>query len=388
MRRVAIVGGGIGGLSAAIALRKIGFDVHVYEQSSGVNEAGSGMSLWPNAVKSLEQLDARVLDKLAARAHSLRRLLVKRPQGQIVKTLQVVGAGSTGIAVHRADLHSALADCLPAGSIHWNHAFTRMENRANTVMLYFENGASTLVDLAVGCDGIHSTMRKLLDLKCQLTSRPYTVWRGMTRTRAEDVTGYLKLLWDGDFSETYGNGRRFGIMSLSKESVHWYAVANNSLFPPDSSDASVLAALFSDWHAPISELIANSDSIIRSRVRDRWPSLPWAKGHTALLGDAAHPISPNFGQGACLAIEDAVVLGACLKSIPDISRALQLFQKSRYRRCLEILLTSREVGRFVQIQNRAFVYLRDQYLKLAPSAITTFWFRRSCEFQPPSLLTC
>src|SRR5215472_17142804 len=118
MSRTAIAGGGIGGLATAIALRKIGFDAHVYKQSSDLKEAGSGMSLWPNAVKSLEQLDAKVLGRLADKTHSLRRLLIKEPQGRLVKTLRLLDAGSTGIAVHRAELQSALAACLPAGSIH------------------------------------------------------------------------------------------------------------------------------------------------------------------------------------------------------------------------------------------------------------------------------
>ena len=388
MRRAAIIGGGISGLATAIALRKIGFDAHVYERSRALKEAGSGMSLWPNAVKSLEQLDARVLGRLAAEASSLRRLLIKDPQGRLVKALRLFGPGLMGIAVHRAELQSALAGCLPPSSVHLNHAFARIENRACSIVVHFGNGASTRAHLVVGCDGIRSAVRRSLYLECKLTSRPYSVWRGMTKIAGGNNAGCLGLHRGGDFSETYGQGQRFGIMRLSAERIHWYAIANNSLRPAALSEPATLLQLFSGWHPPIPDLIRHAESIIRTGVQDRLPLLPWTKGRVAVLGDAAHPVSPNFGQGACLAIEDAVVLAACLEAISDVSDALRLFERARYRRCLEVLLTSREVGRLVQIQNRAFVHLRNQILKLAPSALTTYLFRRSCEFYPPSIATC
>lgn len=388
MRRAAIIGAGISGLATAIALRKVGFDAHVYERAANLNEAGSGMSLWPNAMKSLEELDARVLGRLASESRSLRRLLIKDPWGRLVKTLQLFGAGLRGIAVHRAELQSALADCLPASLIHLSHTFLRLDDRADTTVLHFGNGATIETDLAVGCDGIRSAVRRSLDLECELASTSYTVWRGMTALASENDAGCLGLPRQGDFSETYGHGQRFGIMRLSVERIHWYAIANNSLCPMGTPETATLLQLFSGWHAPISELIRRADSVIRTRVQDRLPFLPWTRGKVAILGDAAHPISPNFGQGACLGIEDAVTLAACFKSTPDICDALQLFERSRYLRCLEVLLTSREVGRLVQIQNRAFVHLRDQILRVAPSALTTYWFRRSCDFHPPSLAAC
>ena len=388
MKRAAIVGGGIGGLATAIALRKIGFEAHIYERSPELKEAGSGMSLWPNAVRSLEQIDSGVLNKLRTNGRSLRRLLIKEASGSLVKALRLPFTDLSGIAVHRAELQSSLAEALPASSIHLSHTFLRLENRAASVVLHFDNGTSTEVDLVVGCDGIHSSVRKSLDLECKLTNRGYCVWRGMVRTNPKKDVGDSGLDRDGDFSESYGRGQRFGIMRLGPGRIHWYAVANNSLRPAALSESAALLQLFSAWHDPIPELIKSAESIIRTRVQDRLSFLPWTKGRIAILGDAAHPISPNFGQGACLAIEDAVVLAASLRSTPEISNALRQYEKSRRRRCLEVLITSREVGRFAQIQNRTFVHLRNQVLRLAPSAFTTYWFRRSCEFHPPLLPTC
>ena len=296
MRRAAIIGGGISGLATAIALRKIGFDAHVYEQSADLKEAGSGMSLWPNAVKSLEQLDTRVLDRLATKSRSLRRLLIKDPQGRLVKPLPLFGPGLRGIAVHRAELQSALAGCLPASSVHLNHTFVRIENRGDSIVVHFCNGARTKADLAVGCDGIRSAVRRSLYLECKLTSRPYMVWRGMTTIAGENDVGGLGLPQCGDFSETYGQGQRFGIMRLSSEQIHWYAIANNSLRPAVLSEPAALLQLFSGWHAPISDLISRADSIIRTRVQDRLPFLPWAKGQVAILGDAAHLSAQTSGR--------------------------------------------------------------------------------------------
>jgi len=388
VKRVAIIGGGIGGLTTAIAFRKIGFDVNVYERATELKEVGSGMSLWPNAVRSLNQIDPNILLRLQTRGRTLRRLLMKDAGGEWIKALPLPAADCSGIAIHRAELQSALAEAVPPRSIHLDHTFSRLEQRPNSVLLHFENGASAEADLVVACDGIHSAVRKSLGLKNKLSNRPYSVWRGMTHIHPEDEARHLGLEHDGDFSESYGHGRRFGILRLGPGRIHWYAVANNSLLPPGLPEHAALKELFAGWHAPIPELIENAENAICTKVQDRLLTLPWVVGRVAILGDAAHPISPNFGQGACLAIEDAVVLAACLQAHTDLPRALRRYELSRYPRCLEILFMSREAGRFAQFQNRALVYLRKYFIKFAPLAFTTFWFHRSCDFQPPSLASC
>jgi len=385
VKRAAIIGGGIGGLTTAIALRKIGFDVNVYERAGELKEVGSGMSLWPNAVRSFQQIDPDILTHLTTQGRSLRRMLMKEECGETIKTLPLPVDDCTGIAIHRAELQSALAHFVPARSIHLIHTFLRLEHRPSSVLIHFENGASAEADLVVACDGIHSAVRESLGLKTKLSNRHYSVWRGVTNINPEHDILRLGLENDGDFSESYGQGTRFGILRLGPGRIHWYAVANNSLLPHGLSECVALQKLFSGWHAPVSELIANAESAIHTRVQDRLSTLPWVVGRVAILGDAAHPISPNFGQGACLAIEDAVVLAACLQSQTDLKRALRRYEHSRYPRCLEVLFMSREAGRFAQFQNRALVHLRKYFIKFAPLAFTTFWFRRSCDFRPPSL---
>jgi 2-polyprenyl-6-methoxyphenol hydroxylase-like FAD-dependent oxidoreductase len=388
VKRAAIIGGGIGGLTTAIALRKIGFDVDVYERATELKEVGSGMSLWPNAVRSLNQIDPNILARLTAQSRSLRRLLMKDSNGEQIKTLPLPADDCSGFAIHRAELQSALAEAVSPRSIHLDHTFSRLEQRPNSVLLQFENGASAEADLVVACDGIHSAVRKSVGLKTKLSNRAYSVWRGVTNIHSEDEARYLGLKHDGDFSESYGHGRRFGILRLGPGRVHWYAVANNSLLPHDLPEDDALRDLFSGWHAPISELIQLAETAICTKVQDRLTTLPWVVGRVAILGDAAHPISPNFGQGACLAIEDAVVLASCLQTYTNLRRALRRYEISRYPRCLEVLFMSREAGRFAQFQNRVLVHLRKHFIKLAPLAFTTFWFRRSCDFHPPSLAPC
>lgn len=385
MKRAAIVGGGIGGLATAIALRKVGFEAQVYERSDELKEAGSGLSLWPNALRSLEEIDLDVSGRVRKNGHPLRRFLMKEANGKLIKILRLPKTDVEGIAILRSELLSALAQAVPTTSVHLNHSFSHLVSHPSSVVLHFHNGRETEVDFVVGCDGIHSAVRKSLNLKGRLISRDYSVWRGMTWLKKGSDCKQLGLEQEGDFSESYGHGQRFGILRLGPDRIHWYAAANDSLLPGSLSDGAALTQLFSGWHDPVPELIASADSIIRTRVRDRSSSRPWTRGHIAILGDAAHPVSPNFGQGACLAIEDAVVLAACLRSAPEIPIALRQYEKHRHRRCLEIYLTSREVGRFAQFQNRALVHLRKYFIKLAPLAFTTFWFRRSCAFYPPSL---
>jgi 2-polyprenyl-6-methoxyphenol hydroxylase-like FAD-dependent oxidoreductase len=361
--------------------------VDVYERAPELKEVGSGMSLWPNAVRSLNQIDPNILLRLQTRGRSLRRLVMKDASGEEIKTLPLPVADCSGFAVHRAALQSVLAEVVSPRSIHLNHTFSHLEQRRNSVLLHFENGASAEAHLVVACDGIHSAVRKSLGLKNKLTNRPYSVWRGMTNINSENEASHLGLEHDGDFSESYGRGTRFGILRLGPGRIHWYAVANNSLLPHDLSERAALQKLFTGWHAPIPQLIENAESAICTKVQDRLSTLPWVVGRIAMLGDAAHPISPNFGQGACLAIEDAVVLAACLQASDNLRRALRRYEHSRYPRCLEILFMSREAGRFAQFQNRALVHLRKYFIKLAPLSFTTFWFRRSCNFHPPSLAT-
>ena len=388
MKRAAIIGGGIGGLTTAIALRKIGFDVDVYERAPELKEVGSGMSLWPNAVRSLNQVDPEIIARLTRPGRSLRRLLMKDENGDRIKTLPLPAGDSTGLAIHRAELQSALAQSVPNRSLHLDHSFSRLEQRANSVHLHFENGASAEADLVVACDGIRSGVREALGLKTRLSNSDYSVWRGVTPLDLTFDTRQLGLEHDGDFSESYGRGRRFGILRLGPGLIHWYAVTNNSLLPHDLSERAALQELFAGWHSPIPALIANSESVIHSEVQDRLSTLPWVVGRVAILGDAAHPISPTFGQGACLAIEDAVVLAACLQAQQNLPRALRRYEISRYPRCLEILFMSREAGRIAQFQNRTLVHLRKHFIKRAPLAFTTFWFRRSCNFHPPTLAAC
>jgi len=388
VKRAAIIGGGIGGLTTAIALRKIGFEVDVYERAPELKEVGSGMSLWPNAVRSLNEIDPNILSRLQARGRSLRRLLMKDANGERIKTLPLPAADCSGMVIHRAELQSALAEAVSPRSIHLDHTFSRLDQRPNSVLLHFENGASAEADLVVACDGIHSAVRKSLGLNTKLSNRAYSVWRGVTNINSENEARHLGLEHDGDFSESYGHGRRFGILRLGPGRIHWYAAANDSLRPPDMPEGAALQKLFAGWHAPIPKLIENAENAICAKVQDRLATLPWVVGRVAILGDAAHPISPNFGQGACLAIEDAVVLAACLQTHANLPRALRRYELSRYPRCLEILFMSREAGRFAQFQNRALVHFRKHFIKLAPLAFTTFWFRRSCDFHPPSLAAC
>ena len=224
-------------------------------------------------------------------------------------------------------------------------------------------------------------------LKRRLASRPYfRSWRGTTgivfRERNPGTEGCNRT---GIFLSPTVTANGFAHLRSARVDIDWYAIANTSTL----SGRSAAQVPFGRWsearHSPIPELLAEAVSIIGTRVQDRLSALPATKGRIATLGDAAHPISPNFGQGACLALEDAVVLAACLKSDPLITNALRRYERSRHRRCREVLLTSRETGRLGQIQNRALVHVRKHFFKLAPSAFTTFWFRRSCDFHPPSL---
>jgi 2-polyprenyl-6-methoxyphenol hydroxylase-like FAD-dependent oxidoreductase len=386
MTQAAIVGGGIGGLTAAVALRKIGYEAHVYERAEELREVGSGMSLWPNAMRCLREIAPGALERLIATHKSISRLLLKTPRGGTLKAIEFPAGNFGAIAVHRAELHAALAELLPAKCIHLGHTFSSLDLDGATATVRFSNGAEVEADLVVGSDGIRSGVRASIGLDCRLSKQRYVVWRGMSPIDRHDELAALGFEREGDFSETWGHGERFGIIYMGSGRVHWYATTN--LAEDDFEDRDELLRRFSGWHAPIPDLIRSADNIIFSRVQDRLSSLPWTKGPVALVGDAAHPMSPDFGQGACLAIEDGVVLAACLRSSTSLRKALVNYEIARHRRCREIVFTSRETGRMIHLRSRALVQLRKHFIALAPGAFTTFWVRRAWNFHPPSLAAC
>jgi 2-polyprenyl-6-methoxyphenol hydroxylase-like FAD-dependent oxidoreductase len=371
---VAIIGGGIGGLSAALALRRASIRVTVFEQQQQLREIGSGLTLWSNAVRQLKRLD--LFDTLRAVSAPLERFEFWSWRGERLGTMplaplaETLGAPSVG--VHRADLLALLACALADCPIELDARCVGFTQDGGAVTAQFADGRMATGDLLIGADGLHSAVRAQL-----LGQRPpryagYTCWRGVTIFGHEAVS-------PGISSETLGYGTRFGMLPIGGGRIFWYATAN----APEGSDDSLAGRkhtvldLFQRFRPPIASLIEATDeaAILRHDIYDRPPIRRWGEGRMTLLGDAAHPPTPNQGQGACQAIEDAVMLARCLREGDDVVSALRTYEAQRRRRTASIIWQSRRAGEVLQWRNPIAYTLREVLLRATTDTLVAAQFR-------------
>jgi 2-polyprenyl-6-methoxyphenol hydroxylase-like FAD-dependent oxidoreductase len=354
-----IIGAGIGGLAAAIGLRRAGLDVSIFERAAPFAEVGAGITLWPNAVKALAQLGL---------GDSLRSISVLEGQGGIRTprgTLLASGAaadlerefGAPTLAMHRAELHAVLLSALGAASVRLGEQCVGFEQGERSVTALFTDGRRESADLLIGADGLRSVVRAQLHGNRAPRYAGYTAWRAVLPFE------HARLLP----GETWGAGARFGQVPLSDRRVYWFATQNTRAGgrSPDGEKAELMR-LFRGWHAPIEELIAATPEahILRHDIYDRPPLRHWGAGRVTLLGDAAHPMTPNLGQGACQAIEDAVTLMKQLRAGGDAPAALRAYEARRVERTARLVAQSRRIGEVGQWQGPLSVAARDLLLKL------------------------
>ncbi len=362
-----IIGGGIGGLCAAIALRKKGIEATVFEKTSELKEAGAGLSLWLNAIKALGKIGLTdVVNSLSVPQMSGG---VRNSQGGLLSSAfkaEAPGASETLVVVlHRAELLSALLQALGEENVKLSAKCVGFSQDATRVKASFADGRDLIGDFLIGADGLNSVVCGQLFGKSQPRYSGYTAWRAVT----EFEPHWLR---QGAF-ESWGKGARFGIVPMSHNRAYWFATQNA---PAGENDAPVgrkgeLLNLFQGWHEPIEKLIESTDeaAILRNDIVDREPLPGWTQGRVTLLGDAAHPMTPNLGQGACQAIEDAVVLADCIAATDDVKAALRNYEAKRRKRANQIVRQSWRVGQMIQMENEWFCKLRNALMKLTPASV-------------------
>ncbi|MBX3083800.1 MAG: FAD-dependent monooxygenase [Anaerolineae bacterium] len=361
---VCIIGGGIGGLSTAIAMQQAGFNVSLYERVGAIKEVGAGISLWPNAVKVLYKLGFKTtLDAIASigdggiRA-SDGRWLAHSHSATIEKM-----CGAPLVVLHRAELLDMLYKAVDPQVIHLNAECTGFEQTADGVTVRFRDGSTAQADVVIGADGIRSAVRTQMFGTQTPCYSGYTAWRGVAPVKI-DAAGF----------EMFGRGQRFGVASLSQGRTYWFATKNAPAGESDSSagrKADVLA-LFKGWADPVERLIQATEepAILRNDIVDLPPLTQWSMGRVTLIGDAAHAMTPNMGQGACQAIEDALSITTCLQQQSDPVTALQTYQAQRIARTTAIVNRSLLIGQIGQVSNPILVTLRNLLLRITPESAT------------------
>lgn len=369
---VLMIGGGIGGLTAAIALQQAGIRVSVYERAPALHEIGAGLSLWANAVRALDTLGLAA--PLLARGVPEGSGAIRTARGE---TLVEAAShdlerryGAKSVIVHRAELQALLRDALPADVLHLGAALHSFTESGQGVCATFADGSTACGDVLIGADGIHSAVRAQLWGAAKPRYAGYTAWRAVVPfPHAQLLPG-----------ETWGCGQRFGIAPMTDGRVYWFATQNAPEGQPDGAagrKADVLT-LFRAFHAPIPQLIAATHEalILRNDIYDRPPLKQWGRGRTTLLGDAAHAMTPNLGQGACQAIEDAVVLARCLHEHREPIVALRRYEARRIARTSMLTRQARQLGVVGQWENRVACRLRNALFKGMPSFVRMRQFDR------------
>jgi salicylate hydroxylase len=350
VRSIAVVGGGIGGLTAAAALRQAGFDVRVYEQSGQVCEVGAGIQLGPNCTRVLADLDllpavARVgvrPDTFEFRRWDDGRVLSSTPLGDELERAY----GAPYYHVHRGQLVEQLAAAVPADRLEFGRRCVGVRVRGDRAEVEFADGGRVEADLVVGADGIHSAVRTALFGADAPRFTGHVAYRGLVP--AERVA-HLPLernctVWPGQGSHLVhyfvAAGRLLNVVCITEE----HSWTHESW--TDEGDVTQLRETYAGWHPVVTGIVDTVDTPLKWALFDRDPLPHWSRGPVTLLGDACHAMLPYAGQGAAQAVEDAAVLAECLVALASrgVGRALAYYEAFRRGRTSKIQAMSRANG--------------------------------------------
>lgn len=362
-KKIVVAGAGIGGLCAALALAKRGFEVLVYEQSQHLGEVGAGLQLSPNAMHVLQTLG--IADALKAKAFSPKTAVMRHYQTG--KNYFTVPLGETAtqkygadyLHIHRADLHTTLRDACEMRnvSIHLGQAVQSYQHTSQNLVsnnltsnqltpsnltIQFENRESLEADVLIGADGIKSKVQACMLGKTPAEFTGQVAWRGTVETH-KLPKGLIKPnanLWVGPgkhFVSYYLRGGSLVNFVAVQERTDWLRESWNEL-----GDISELRDTFVGWHPEVTELLAATESCYLWALFDRQPLNQWTDQNVALLGDACHPMLPFLAQGAAMAIEDSYALANCLANEKDTQVALKAYEDIRLTRTRNIQLGARK----------------------------------------------
>lgn len=357
-KKVAIIGGGIAGLTFARCLSHDDYKIHIFERKQEFGEVGAAISVFPNALCVMDEIG--LLDTILNTSGKFENVYLKTDKGNILSKSSPKSDYPV-ICIHRADLHSILLTNIKA-QLHTDSGVKHLTNLDNgQVEVIFENGDASVFDAIIGADGIHSVVRKHIINDGAPIFRGYNIWRGVVKTTFD--IGYA--------SETYGKGRRVGIVPIKDGVYGWWATYNEEFLRDDEPEGTKqkLKRLFGDWHHPIPELIENTEDILKNSLSDRVPQKDWIQGNIILIGDAAHPTTPNLGQGGCMAIEGAYLLAKSINKYGLSSKAYNLYEKYQFPRSKEIINESLRLGKIGQISNPVLIALRNFFFKAMPSSV-------------------
>ncbi len=339
---IAIIGGGITGLTTALALQKLGFSCKVYEQAPQLNEVGAGIWMQPNAMKVLDWLgigdEIRNAGMLLENAVITNQKLIplRKPNTQFVTDKK----GNKITSIHRAKLQDVLYNSLPNETVFLGHEYQGHTIENDKVNINFQN-KTIQTNILLGADGVHSKVRNQLFPDATIRYSGQTCWRGIS-----DIALPENLKAFGH--EAWGSQIRFGFANVAENKVYWFAVvkAPKGQAGPSNLKQHLLNS-FEKFANPVPEIIRNTpdEKILHNDIIDLNRIDRWSKNRVCLLGDAAHATTPNMGQGACQGVEDAYYFSNILTQNSDYKKAFDQFEKERRKKVDYVVKTSWQFGK-------------------------------------------
>lgn len=366
-----IIGGGIAGLTLARGLQLLDWEVSIFEQTPKSEPAGAGIVLSANALKALQALN--LYEAVLEAGNPLEHFSILNAAGKMLTStnhqlLSRQFGHLSALTIHRADLQQSLLHQLSPLQPHHGKKLKSIRQTHDSVQAVFSDDSTMHADFVFGCDGIHSAVRKAVFAEEDQGTRfaGYTCWRGVTKPGLTTVPPQHA-------TESWGKGRRFGIVPLKEGRVYWFACQNTlQSHDPTWSGKSLndLKELFSDFHSPVQEILAATppDALLQNDISDLRSLTSYTKGRVVLLGDAAHATTPNMGQGACMAMEDAATLSDLLRKHP-YEQAFTEYNRLRIPRTQQIVKRSWQLGKLAQWENPLAVRVRDMLMSSVPAEI-------------------
>lgn len=362
-RHALVVGAGVGGLAAAIALEQAGLRVTVLERTSEVSDLGFALVLAPNAMRALSCLG--VADRIRGRANVATSVELRSEGGRILRRIDLAAirheTGEDTLCALRPVVHGALLAALTSTTLRTGAEVQGFESSADQVRVELVSGEQLEGDFLIGADGIHSRIRGQLH------------GDGLRDSHLVGIRGVCRSLsWNGGGGAQYlGRGLEAGVARAGEGAVYWFVAgrpdAAQELLPPKAAALLAIQAFDPEFVRLVEQTV--EEDVRRDVLEDRAPLAAWGKGRVSLLGDAAHPMLPHAGQGAAQALEDGVVLGRCMARESDILAALQRYEQLRSKRTERVVVLSRRNARMVSLQHPWLCALRNWFVAHGPSSL-------------------
>ena len=361
---VSIIGAGIGGLSLGIALKQQGIGVKIYEAASEFKQVGAGIILGCNAMQVYRKLG--IMETLMEKGNPIHRLSITNHELNTLSSISLdyfVKKYQVGnYAIHRADLHQVLLSQYEDGEVVLNKKLTKLDVAKN--QMQFEDGEKLSYQVLIGADGIHSRVRKEIIVKeYKIRSAGQMCWRGVVDYR-------LPSEYQNEFREAWGRSSRVGLGQINEKQVYWFALIT-STDSAASFEGKNWRSHFDGYDPLVKELLAKTpdSSVHTAGITDLQPLEHWYSKNVCLIGDAAHAMTPNMGQGAGQSIEDALALARYITNHKkQIEKGFQEFQQYRIKKVKQIVNNSWRIGKLAHVNSSPMITLRNTMMKLTPAS--------------------